>query len=467
MSNTNQGTTSAAPAASTKAQILAHVLDLATQFSACVEVFQLIHPSKDSDHAQRVALAKLGIQQGRLLIWGDAVGISSPPQKIARHMVPSKPSITNPDPTLPVNFGIRDPRLDEPGTSEHVRAALSEITGRPAHLSREELMEKYGLKNPRRFASVEYPALDPNRLEAFREKYALLQDLVRQNGVRPPGKRGTSMTMQRWTIQSVAKFDEFVKTVRNEVDGLITLMDVKEQVDRGMKTDIRAMGWHPELSSLIMRRDWEKLGTIREACLVDYPEYIEVTDTAMKYISEVLKASGFAHPRAASVPSIPTTSRPEAGKSSNGTGTEETGKRPSFLSHFSFRSRTKLTSKASQTPSQSPSDSGTAPKEPQRSMSEEIHRVDSPQDTHNSLLPVRSKSLSAAPDHPAPFNLDSRLAEVPTQDDSLPRNEDDANLLLLADTTNSLIERHDMFMGEGRVETRDIRGKAKDWAVGG
>jgi hypothetical protein len=53
------------PAGKSKAQILTDVFSLATQFSTCVEAFNLIHPSKDHDHAQKVALAKLGLQQGR------------------------------------------------------------------------------------------------------------------------------------------------------------------------------------------------------------------------------------------------------------------------------------------------------------------------------------------------------------------------------------------------------------------
>lgn len=54
------------------------------------------------------------------------------------------------------------------------------------------------------------------------------------------------MTTQHWIVHDVAKFNDFVRTVR--VDGLIALMGVKEQVDRGMKTDIKAFGWHPEMA---------------------------------------------------------------------------------------------------------------------------------------------------------------------------------------------------------------------------
>lgn len=470
------------PATPSKAQVLTDVLALATQFSTCVEAFNLIHPHRDSDHAQKVALAKIGIQQGRLLIFGDVVGISSPPATIARHMVPSHPGPTNPDPDLPVNFGIRDARLDEEGYNEKVRAALNEIAGRPSHLTREEMMEKYGLKTPKRLNSIEHPALDTNRLEAFREKYALLQDLARSSGIRAGLKRSGSMTMSHWTVRDVSRFEEFVRTVRLEVDGLIALMGVKEQVDRGMRTDIKAMAWHPDLSVPVVRKDWEKLRLIREAVATDYPEYVEVADKAIKYINEELKESRVSGRRTAYQPSMPLRTKADEEKSNpkiseQSLKTPEKDKRPGFLSHFRFMSWGKSQKARSQslasptTPSQ---------QDPQRSLSEDIPK---PSVDENSLEPVRSKSLSAIPDQPAPLNLDSRLHTVPTQDAkdtvdvdtqlaAVPTHQDgdddvdplDKSPLALAATANSLVDRHDMYMGVGRIETKDIREKSKQAA---
>jgi hypothetical protein len=91
----------------------------------------------------------------------------------------------------------------------------------------------------------------------------------------------------------------------------------------------------------------------------------------------------------------------------------------------------------------------------------------------NALEPIRSKSLSAIPDEPAPFDLESRLETIPTHDESqenkesggIPiRTSSDTKPLVHADTANSLIDRHDMFKGVGRVDTKDIRAKAHDWA---
>jgi len=469
MPGTNQKQDGLATTPPSKGQVLANVFALATQFSTCVEVFNLIHPSKEWDHAQKVALAKLGIQQGRLLIFGDAVGISSPPANIAKHMVPSKPGATNPDPTLPINFGVRDPRLDEPETYAKVRAALNAIAGRPADLSREELMEKYGMKSPKRFSTIEYPSLDTNRLEAFREKYGLLQDLVRESGGRPAGKRGMSMTIQHWTVQNVDRFCRFVKTVRDEVDGLIEFMDVKEQVDRCMKTDIRSMGWHPDLNYQLIRHDWLKLQLIREACQVDYPEYLEVTDTALKYITKELKGTGVAL-RAASVPTISVESSGADNKPSNADqeeGKKHIEKRPGLLSHF-FRSWTKPSSKVAQTKQNKKLGSSPPEEDKHRSLSEDLTNMPSRNDAPDSLRPTRSKSLSAVPDKSTPFNLDTKLEEIPTQYirtrdvDNIPVDSQLAqeNPLTLAGTSQSLVDRHDQFQGVGRLETKDAKAKA-------
>jgi hypothetical protein len=521
-----------APPAKSKAQILTDVASLAQQFSTCVEAFNRIHPSKDTDHAQKVALAKLGLQQGRLLIFGDAVGISAPPPTIARHMIPSHPSITNPDPHLPVNFSVRDPRLDDEDVNAKIRKALDEIAGRPGNMSRDALMEKYGLKSPKHWSRLEHPALDTNRLEAFREKYSLLQDLVRQTGTRGGLKRNASITSNHWTVKNSDRFNEFVQTVRTEVDALIELLGVKEQVDRGTRSDIRCMAWHPDLTGPAVRQDWEKLQLIREACTRDYPEYIEVVDVALQYIKEELKEASLenhranlnlptlggaaaarrksdydirtAPPEEAAPTPVPATGPVKTpAKVSEKTHLQLSAeraldpnagreKRPGWLSAFKFKSWSK-SNRDSRQRSKSVPDASVM--DPQRSLSE--GEADVPQRTSeddNALEPVRSKSLSAIPDGPA-LDLDSRLQDVslderkdmqtidenhalpprtPTNDLAYDKNalvhtrtvssegSADANGLYGATTVNSLIDRHDMYQGLGRIETKDIRFKAHE-----
>jgi hypothetical protein len=520
--------TQATPPMKGKAEVLTDVYSLATQFSTCVEAFNLIHPSKDTDHAQKVALAKLGLQQGRLLIFGDAVGIAAPPPNIARHMVPSHPGLTNPEPYLPVHFSVRDERLDDPSINERVRKALNEISGRPGNLSRDELMEKYGLKSPKHFSKVEYPALDTNRLEGFREKFALLQDLLRQTGVRTAMKRNMSMTTSHWTVKNSERFDQFVKTVRVEVDTLIELLDVKEQVDRGTRSDIRCMGWHPDLSGPLVHHDWAKLRLIREACEADYPEYIEVIDTALQYINEEVRETSLANRRASlgiaeaagarrksdydirTVPPEvqvqvqaqaqqapnPTPATPKthlqlsAEKALNPSSGKE--KRPGSFKFFKFKSW----SKSYKDSKQPPKNADTLRTNPQRSLSVgEANVPTRSSEDANVLTPVRSKSVGALPDPPAPLDLDSRMDEMSLQGKqdmplihenlevspgaprdrySLDKNalvltqtvssegSGDANGLYGATTVNSLIDRHDMYQGIGRITTKDIRQKAHE-----
>jgi hypothetical protein len=468
MANTNQGVPLATRSPTPdNIHVLTNVLSLATDFSTCVETFSLIHPSKDGDRDQKIALARIGLQQGRLLIFGDAVGISAPPATIARHMIPSHPGATNPDPSVPVSFGIRDLRLDEPITNQKVRAALEAIAYRPTHMPRDELMEKFGLKTPKRFTVNAYPAIDTNRLEAFREGYSLLLDLVREKGINASFRRGMSMTSQQWTLQNVSRFDELVRTIRNEVDGLVAHLGLKDQIDRGMRTDIRAMGWHPELSGPLVRHDWEKLKLIREACALDYPEYIDAADTALNYISEESRGTAFANMRTAHSTETSSTlqSKTEPNERQTNETKEDKEKRPGLLSHFKFKDRSKGRNKNSSI--QAKNIPGPAQQTPPRAMSKSAGRTS---DEFNTLKTMRSKSLSHVLDEPAPFNPFAQLESIPTQDDSTAsqsesiHNPNNVDSLTHVDTTHSFIERHDMFKGVGRVDTRDIRAQVHDLA---
>src|ERR1700761_6590490 len=155
--------------------ILTGVVALANLFGTCVEAFGLIHPSHKWEKEEQLLLCRLGIQQARLLIWGDVVGVSSPPSSVTDRAVPKHPSAAYPDLKEPTFFGPRDKRLDEPETRTTIDDALSAISDRSSHTTREEMMEKYGLKPPKRFTSEYQPALDTNRLEGFRERYELLK----------------------------------------------------------------------------------------------------------------------------------------------------------------------------------------------------------------------------------------------------------------------------------------------------
>jgi len=238
---------------STDAQDTHHaaVLQLAQIFSSCVECFGLIHPSKDHERSQLLLLAQLGIQQARLLAWGDNVGITA----------------TN---------NNRDSRLDESDMRSKVEKSLQSIIDRPAHIHRTTMMEKYGLKPPKRFTFLYQPALDTTRLEALiKEKWEL--------------RRGMSVTANHWAVTDPEKFKTFVSLIKENVDELIRLFENEAAVDRSVKSDIRALGWHPIFDRVRAAMDTSKLRLIRDACKDEYPEYSGATEKALAYIEREWK----------------------------------------------------------------------------------------------------------------------------------------------------------------------------------
>ncbi|KIW04540.1 uncharacterized protein PV09_04294 [Verruconis gallopava] len=233
-------------------------LALAQLFSTCVECFGLIHPGKESEQAQRVAVAKLGIQQARLLAWGDMVGL------------------------LDVTSS-RDPRLEDHDTRLAIEKALQDIIDRPAHTDRETQFEKYGLKPPKKFFQNNQPSLDVARIESFRER---MEHFQRQKW---EVKRGMSITMSHWMIQDVEKFKVFLALVKEKVDFLIGLMGVEAKVDTALKHDIKALGWHPIFDKIKAASDMSKLRLIQQACKDDYPEYVTAAQVALDYLDKEYK----------------------------------------------------------------------------------------------------------------------------------------------------------------------------------
>ncbi len=263
--------------------VLSGVIALANLFSNCVEAFKLVHPGHRWDKQEQLLIASLGIQQARLLIWGDVVGVSSPPASVTNSAIPKHPSAAYPDLKEPTFFGARDGRLDDTEIRQKVENALSAIVDRSAHSTREEMMEKYGMKPPKRFGAEYQPALDVNRLESFRERYELLKE-VAESYAQISTRRNSSITTSSWQILDFAKFGGFIKLIQEKIDELIGLMDAKERVDRGMCMDIRALGWHLSADRARVAHDTSKLKLIQEACKDEYPEYLDAVTHAMNNI---------------------------------------------------------------------------------------------------------------------------------------------------------------------------------------
>jgi hypothetical protein len=209
---------------------------------------------------QRGQIAKLGIQQGRLIAWGDMVGITE--------LGPS-----------------RDSRLEDTEIRTTIEQTLQEIIDRPADMDRASQFEKYGLKPPTKFISSYQPALDTARLESFREKLEILQEQ------RWEVRRGMSITISHWVIKNTDKFATFLSMIREKVDFLIGLMGVEDKVNRALVLDIKALGWHPIFDKGRAASDISKLRLIKWACETDYPTYAAATAHAMEYLDKEWKDS--------------------------------------------------------------------------------------------------------------------------------------------------------------------------------
>lgn len=396
----------------------AAVLQLAQLFSTCIECFGLIHPSKDYERPQLLLLAQLGIQQARLLAWGDNVGIAS------------------------TDSSMRNPRLDEPETRLKIEKSLQSIVDRPAHVHRTTMMEKYGLKPPKKFTALYQPALDTTRLEVFRAKFEAL------NKERWEVRRGMSVTANHWLVIDPEKFKSFVQLVTENVDELIKLMDNSAAVDRSVKSDIRALGWHPIFDRVRAATDTSKLRMIRDACKDDYPEYSKVTEGALAYIEREWKdnyeevrehgrsaAEGSEIPGAAARMAIQAAykrSMAAAGGTSPQSPKKE--KRPSIFGFFrskSFRRKSEeivpRAKSADETAARSQSISGTP----------------SGEDGIAPLAPMRSKSISVIPYHPARENQPQTIPE----DDLLSRIETAKSVqdATTVGPVESMVSRHDQW----------------------
>lgn len=100
-----------------------------------------------------------------------------------------------------------------------------------------------------------------------------------------------SITITHWSIVDNEKFRHFLRLIQEKVNTLIELMGNEQQVDRGVKHDIRALGWHPIFDKSKAAADMSKLRLIKEACATDYPDYAAATEGALDYLDKEWKDS--------------------------------------------------------------------------------------------------------------------------------------------------------------------------------
>ena len=279
------------PSREDQAFALGEALFLVGLFSDCIESMSLIHATHEGSHSEELLMAQLEIQKNRLLIWGDIVGISSPPASTGiTQAIPLHPGDYNPEPDRPVNFGPRDARLEDRNERHLVKEALEGIVEPIRFSNRHTMLLMYGLDtyHPPHTHS-EDDGHEAFRLQGFREKHTLLRD-VSQSFPNVPHRKHTP-PKQSWAIADQAKFALLLTLIRENVDYLIKTFAVQARVDRSMKLDIRAMGWHPsEDMSRISRNTW-KLSLLNQASEVLYPEYSDAAQEALDNIMDQWKGT--------------------------------------------------------------------------------------------------------------------------------------------------------------------------------
>jgi hypothetical protein len=230
--------------------ILLRKAAFANLFSDAVESFGLIHQNKKGwDLAQRLLLTRLGIQQGRLLAWGDALRICHPGY-------------------------LMDPHFDNLPFYEDICQHLKTIRAHFQCENKQSYLDNYGLKPVKESSFNLESALHMTRLEAFRERY---QNLDLQNSWTP---------QTHWIIVDNTKFPALIVTLQKEIGTLIDLTGMEKNVNQAMKRDIKALGWHPIFDRIKAANDGSKLQLIKEACGNEYPEYSAATKEPLAYLGK-------------------------------------------------------------------------------------------------------------------------------------------------------------------------------------
>ncbi|CAK4009208.1 Hypothetical predicted protein [Lecanosticta acicola] len=433
--------------------VLTGAVALASLFSSCVEAFGLIHPSHRWDKEEQLLLTRLGLEQARLLIWGSALGISAPPASVTNRAVPRHPSSAYPDVKEPTFFDIRDPRLDDPNMRTMIEQTLSDIVDRSASATREEMMAKYGLKRPKSPTMIFEPAMDPNRLESFRERWALLRE-VAESYAQINTRRNNSIIHSSWVIADVTKFGAFVKLIQEKIDFLINLMNVKDKVDRGMRMDIRMFGWHIAPDRVKTAQDIAKLRLLQEICKQGYSDYVTATQQALDHIGRETRENGISSAQQRQTQALLS---PPADEVSNG---QHHKKRPALMKLFRPFAKSKDHGR-SQSLSAPTADDG-----PARSQSHPGLTTDT-SDDGESLGQVRSKSVGAWIQPNIDESLDQQLGKLNTTEDDMKPTQHTPDSPLQETTGTAKhhptpmgvpgsIARHDQYRGIARTPTRNL-----------
>ena len=207
-------------------------IGIAALFTTCIECFEYFKAASDLRRNYEVLLVKLEIQQERLLVWGDVVGIGS-------------------DELYSVE---KDKSL-----SDLTKRCLSTI--RSLMQDTETLKSRYGLcAVTSGDKAIHQTSVSSNALKRFRLRF--------RQTLKGPG----AVDKTRWAIHDAAKFETLITHLKDLIDGLIAKVPapVVERQDQKIKDDIASMV--DNISGLKL---------VKEACEESYPSWHDAASAAL------------------------------------------------------------------------------------------------------------------------------------------------------------------------------------------
>ncbi|KAL1702177.1 prion-inhibition and propagation-domain-containing protein [Schizophyllum commune] len=226
-------------------------------WETCVQVFDIVVSGQNYGMDSEIARVKLEVERVRLLMWGQAVGLSNV-------RLPEE-GVTSPGPC--------HPRLGRPEVTD----AVMRILGCIHHLFKDTdaLQRRYGLQRTSERSSAlaaldispENNASSATILESvFKKAYASLQKSSRRNN-----RITTLRKRAHWAILDKTKFSLLVQEIRAFNDSLSALFpDVSTETQDSLRQDIEASD---EIASLRL---------LQQASANDYAE---LSDTASERVS--------------------------------------------------------------------------------------------------------------------------------------------------------------------------------------
>ncbi|KAI0894642.1 prion-inhibition and propagation-domain-containing protein [Annulohypoxylon nitens] len=171
------------------------VLGIAGLFTACIENFNIVVRAREFSEEFEHLCTLLALQQIRLVIWGETLGLAPPFG--ARAPKPYNRALERPD--------IRPSIERTLNQLQNLLAKADTITGRYASEEQERVAE----------LSERCVASDSKGMAIFRDSYQRFKNKIRKNQ-----KDKSLWQVTRWSIQDYERFERLITNIRDLVDAL-------------------------------------------------------------------------------------------------------------------------------------------------------------------------------------------------------------------------------------------------------